>query len=163
VKVTAHIRFAADPARAFALLADEGFQEEVCRATGAVGSEVSVDQTGGGATIRTNSELPTDQFPDFLKKFVGDTVHVVRVDTWGPAAADGARDGTIVVEIKGAPVRLTGTITLRPEGAETVEDVQGDLKAAVPLVGGKIEKVVAPSIQGAVAKEQEVGLRWLAR
>jgi hypothetical protein len=87
----------------------------------------------------------------------------VRVDTWGPAAADGARDGTIVVEIKGAPVRLTGTITLRPEGAGTVEDVQGDLKAAVPLVGGKIEKVVAPSIQGAVAKEQEVGLRWLAR
>jgi hypothetical protein len=163
VKVTAQIRFAADPAATFAVLADQGFQEEVCRATGSVGTEVSVEQSADGATIRTSRELPTADFPDFVKKFVGDTVHVVRVDSWGPAAADGARDGTITVEIKGAPVRLTGTITLRADGAGTVEDVEGDLKASVPLVGGKIEKAVAPSIRGAVAKEQEVGARWLAR
>jgi hypothetical protein len=163
VKVTAQIRFAADPVATFAVLADKGFQEEVCRATGSVGTDVSIDQSGGGATIRTNRELPTADFPDFLKKFVGDTVHVVRVDTWGPAAADGARDGTITVEIKGAPVRLSGTITLRPDGAGTVEDVQGELKAGVPLVGGKIEKAVAPSIRGGVAKEEEVGARWLTR
>lgn len=161
MKVTAQIHFPADPAATFAVLVDKGFQEEVCRATGSVDTDVSIDQSGGGATIRTSRELPTDDFPDFIKKFVGDTVHVVRVDTWGPAAADGARDGTITVDIKGAPVRLSGTITLRPQGAQTVEDVQGDLKAAVPLVGGKIEKAVAPSIRGAVAKEQEVGGRWL--
>jgi hypothetical protein len=163
VKVTAQIRFAADPAATFAMLADKGFQEEVCQATGSVSTDVSIDQSAGGATIRTSRELPTEDFPDFLRKFVGDTVHVVRVDSWGAAAADGSRDGTITVEIKGAPVRLSGTITLRPDGAETVEDVQGDLKAAVPLVGGKIEKAVAPSIRGAVAKEQEVGARRLTR
>lgn len=163
MKVTAQIHFPADPAATFAVLVDKGFQEEVCRSTGAVATDVSIDQNGGGATIRTSRELPTDDFPDFIKKFVGDTVHVVRVDTWGPAAADGARDGTITVDIKGAPVRLSGTITLRPQGAQTVEDVQGDLKAAIPLVGGKIEKAVAPSIRGAVAKEQEVGARWLTR
>jgi hypothetical protein len=124
---------------------------------------VSVDESAGGATIRTTRVLPTEEFPDFVRKFVGDTVHVVRVDTWGPAAADGGRDGTIVVEIKGAPVRLAGTITLRPEGSATVQDVQSDLKASVPLVGGKIEKAVAPAIRGAVGKEEEVGARWLAR
>ena len=163
MKVTAQIRFAADPAKTFAVLMDEDFQEEVCRSTGSVGTEVSVDQTGGGATIRTSRELPTDQFPDFIKKFVGDTVHVVRVDTWGPAAADGARDGTIVVEIKGAPVRLTGTITLRPQGAETIEDVDGDLKASVPLIGGKIEKAAAPAIREAIDIEGRTAQEWLAR
>jgi len=113
--------------------------------------------------VRTTRELPTDDFPDFLRKFVGDTVRVVRVDQWAAAAADGSRDGTIVVEIKGAPVRLDGTITLRPGGPGSVESVHGDLKGSVSLIGGKVEKAVEPSIRAAVAKEEEVGGRWLAR
>jgi hypothetical protein len=163
VKVTAQIRYAADPATTFAMLLDPQFQEEVCRATGAVSQEVSVDPTPHGATIRTVRELPTADFPDFVRTFVGDTVHVVRVDTWGPAAVDGSRDGTIVVEIKGAPVRLDGTITMRPDGGGVVESVEGNLKASVPLLGGKVEKAVEPSIRSAVATEEKVGVRWLAR
>jgi Protein of unknown function (DUF2505) len=163
VKVTAQIRYAADPATTFAMLLDHGFQEQVCRETGARAFDVSVEQAGDGGTVRTTRELPTDEFPDFVRTFVGDTVQVVRVDTWGAAAADGSRRGSIVVEIKGAPVRLEGSITLRPEGAATVEDVSGDLKASVPLVGGRIEKAVEPPIRAAVAKEEQVGARWLAR
>jgi hypothetical protein len=162
VNVTAQIRYAADPATTFAMLLDRGFQEQVCRATGATGFEVDVEQLDDGGTVRTDRQLPTDQFPDFVKTFVGDIVHVVRVDTWGAAEADGSRAGTIVVEIKGAPVRLEGTLRLRPEGAATVEDVQGDLKASVPLIGGRIEKAVEPPIRSAVAKEEQVGARWLA-
>ena len=162
MKVTAQIRYAADPATTFAMLLDPAFQEAVCRATGAVDHEVSVDEAAGGATIRTSRKLPTDDFPDFIKTFVGGTVHVARVDTWGPAAADGSRDGTIVVEIKGAPVRLEGTLSLRRDGASSVEDVRGDLKASVPLIGGRIEKAVEPTIRAAVAKEEQVAARWLA-
>jgi Protein of unknown function (DUF2505) len=162
VKVTAQIRYAADPATTFAMLMDPQFQEAVCQATGAVSQEVSVDPRANGATIRTTRELPTDDFPDFIKTFVGGTVHVARVDTWGPAAADGSRDGTIVVEIKGAPVRLDGTITLRPAGGGVVQSVEGNLKASVPLLGGKVERAVEPSIRSAVATEETVGARWLA-
>ena len=162
MKVTAQIRYAADPATTFAMLLDRGFQEQVCRATGATGFSVDVEQLDDGGTVRTDRELPTDQFPDFVRTFVGDTVHVVRVDTWGAAEADGSRAGTVVVEIKGAPVRLDGTLLLRPDGAATVEDVQGDLKASVPLLGGRIEKAVEPPIRSAVATEEQVGARWLA-
>ena len=162
MKVTAQIRYAADPATTFAMLLDRGFQEQVCRATGATGFSVDVEQLDDGGTVRTDRELPTDQFPDFVRTFVGDTVHVVRVDTWGAAEADGSRAGTVVVEIKGAPVRLDGTLLLRPDGAATVEDVQGDLKASVPLLGGRIEKAVEPPIRSAVAAEEQVGARWLA-
>jgi hypothetical protein len=163
VKVTAQIRYAADPATTFAMLLDRGFQEQVCRETGARAFDVSVEPAGDGGTVRTTRELPTDEFPDFVRKFVGDTVQVVRIDSWGSAAADGSRRGSIVVEIKGAPVRLEGSITLRPDGTSTVEDVDGDLKASVPLVGGRIEKAVEPPIRAAVAKEEQVGARWLAR
>ena len=162
MKVTAQISYAADPATTFAMLLDPAFQEAVCRATGAVDHEVSVDEAAGGATIRTSRKLPTDDFPDFIKTFVGDTVNVLRVDQWGAAAADGSRDGTIVVEIKGAPVRLDGTITLRPAGTGSAESVEGNLKASVPLLGGKVEKAVEPSIRAAVATEEKVGVRWLA-
>jgi hypothetical protein len=162
VKVNAQIRYAADPATTFAMLLDRDFQEQVCRATGATGFDVAVQQAAGGGTVRTDRELPTDQFPDFVRTFVGDTVHVVRLDTWGPAAADGSRDGTLVVEIKGAPVRLEGTLSLRPDGASSVEDVRGDLKASVPLLGGRIEKAVEPPIRAAVATEERVAASWLA-
>lgn len=163
MKLTAQIRYAADPAAVFAMLTDPTFQAEVCQATGALSHSVDVQESDGGATVTTAREMPTDQFPDFVKRLVGDTVQVVRVDRWAAAAGDGGRAGTVVVEIKGAPVRLSGTLRLTGDGAATVEDVDGDLKASVPLMGGKIEKAVEPPLRAAVAKEGEIGARWLSR
>jgi hypothetical protein len=51
---------------------------------------------------------------------------------------------------------------MRPDGTGTVEDVDGDLKASVPFIGGKVEKAVGPPLRAAIAKEQEIGTRWLA-
>ena len=78
----------------------------------------------------------------------------------GPIAMD---DGTVVVvEIQSAPVRLTGSLSLGPDGAGTAEQVDGDQKASLPLVGGKIEKAAEPAIRAAIGKEQEIGRGWLA-
>ena len=49
------------------------------------------------------------------------------------AGADG-RPGTVVVEITGAPVRLTGTMRLVAEAdGSTTHHFDGDLKASVPV------------------------------
>ncbi|GAA4357820.1 DUF2505 domain-containing protein [Angustibacter luteus] len=162
MKFLADIRYDAAPDDVFAMLTDPDFQRQVCEATGAIDHSVDVEQAGGGATITTTRTLPADDLPDFVRKFVGSTLKVMRVDHWGAAGADGAREGTVVVEIQGAPVRLSGTIALAPDGAGTAERVDGDLKASVPLVGGKIEKAAEPAIRAAIAKEQELGTGWLA-
>ena len=58
---------------------------------------------------------------------------------------------------------MTGTIRLTPAGAGTLEVVELSIKVGIPLVGGKIEKLVAEMLGKALDKEHEVGQEWLAR
>ena len=164
MRLSAEIRYDADPATVFAMLVDPDFQERKCAATGALDHEVEIEEYGdGGAAIRSDRTMPTDNVPDFVRTFVGQTLTVVQVDDWQPATGDGSRDGTIVVEIKGAPVRLAGSLTLRPDGTGTRQTIDGDLKASVPIVGGRIEKAIEPALQAAIRVEQREGRAWLSR
>ncbi len=163
MRFSAEIRYDADPATVFAMLTDPDFQERKCTATGALEHEVGIEEyDDNSASIRTERVMPTDQVPDFVRTFVGQTLTVVQVDDWQAAAADGSREGTVVVEIKSAPVRLAGSMTLRPDGTGTRQTVDGDLKASVPLVGGRIEKAVEPALKAALRVEQREGRTWLA-
>jgi hypothetical protein len=163
VRLSAEIRYDADPATVFAMLADPDFQERKCAATGAIDHEVEIEEyDDGGAAIRTQRTMPTDNIPDFVRTFVGQTLTVVQVDDWQPAAADGSREGTTVVEIKGSPVRLAAAMTLGPDGAGSRQTIDGDLKASVPIVGGRIEKAIEPALQAAIRVEQREGRTWLA-
>ena len=163
MRLSAEIRYDADPATVFAMLLDPDFQERKCAATGAIDHEVEIEEyDDGGAAIRTSRTMPTDNVPDFVRTFVGQTLIVVQVDDWQAAGPDGSREGTTVVEIKGAPVRLAAALTLHPDGGGSREGIDGDLKAGVPIVGGRIEKAVEPALQAAIRVEQREGRAWLA-
>jgi Protein of unknown function (DUF2505) len=162
VRLSAEIRYDAEPATVFAMLTDADFQDRKCAATGALDHEVEIEEyDDGSAAIRTSRTMPTEQVPDFIRTFVGQTLTVLQVDDWQPPAADGSREGTVVVEIKGAPVRLAAAMTLRPDAGGTRETIDGDLKASVPLLGGRIEKAVEPALQAAIRVEQREGRAWL--
>jgi Protein of unknown function (DUF2505) len=161
VRVNAQIRYPASCENVFAMLVDRSFQERVCAATKALRYEVQIEQDAGSATITTRRELPTDSVPDFARSFVGRTLDVVRVDRWEPPAPDGSRDGTVTVEIKGAPIRMNGMLALRPDDAGSEEVIAGELKASVPLLGGKLERAAEPALMSAIRKEEEVGLLHL--
>lgn len=163
MQVTAQIPYPAPPEAVFTMLTDEAFLRQVCEATGSLETEVAVEQSGGGATITTRRVLPTNDIPDFVKRFVGETLTVVRVDSWQPAGADRSRSGTLVVDIAGAPVRLTGTLALRPDAGGAVEVVDGDLKASVPMFGGQVEKAAEPAVRAGLRTEERLGQTWLSR
>jgi hypothetical protein len=161
VKVTAQIRYPASCEAVFAMLVDSSFQERVCEATGAVHHEVTIERDGAAAVITTRRELPTDDIPEYARGFVGRTLDVVRVDRWEAPAADGSREGTISLEVQGAPIRLRGTLALRPDDGGCEEAVAGELKASVPLLGGRMEKAAEPALMSAIRKEEQVGLLQL--
>jgi hypothetical protein len=164
VRLTADIRYDAAPDAVFAMLCDEEFQARRCVATGALEHDVTVEEyDDGGVVVTAHRTMPTDQVPDFVRTFVGATLVVSEIQDWQAADAAGGREGTLVLEIKGAPVRMTGTLRLTAEGAGTVENIDCDLKASVPLVGGKIEKSVEPAIRSAIRVEEREGRSWLAR
>jgi uncharacterized protein YndB with AHSA1/START domain len=162
MKISATIEYAATPHEVFAMLADEAFQARKCAATGAQRHSVSITAQGDRTLIVSTRDLPTDDFPAFIKSMTGATLAVTETQDWGPPGPDGGRQGRLAVDIAGAPIDLTGTLSLVPGGQGSIESVEGDLKGRIPLVSGKIEKAAAPAIQSAIRVESETGKSWLA-
>jgi len=163
VRVDSQIRYEAGPAAVAAMLADPAFVERKCDAMGALERSAEVSGNSAGPFTATSSRtMPTDDFPDVARKMVGETVKIRQVDTWEAPGADGSRQGTVTVEIAGAPLKVTGRMTLRPDGAGTVQTVDGELKASMPIIGGKLEKAAHPAIMAAIRKEHQTGQKWLA-
>ncbi|WP_028050335.1 DUF2505 domain-containing protein [Cellulomonas sp. URHD0024] len=146
------------------LLSNPDYVHAKVRASGAL--EQHVDITGSADaefTVTTRRSLPTDQIPSHLRGFVGNSIDVRQVEAWEAAAADGSRIGTVVLDIAGAPVRLSGRTRLVPSGpsASTVS-YDGDLRSTLPLFGSTIENAAAGAVRAALEVEQDVARRWLA-
>lgn len=93
---------------------------------------------GDGFVIRTSRVVDVD-LPGFAKKVLKPTNTMVQVDTWGAANGDGSRDGTFAVEVKGAPVKVQGTMRVEPAGeGRTHHRIEGKVEVKVPLIGGKV-------------------------
>jgi hypothetical protein len=161
MKISHIVEFPASPDEVFDMLSEPHFQEAKCGATAAIEHAVSVELSGHRTIIKTERVLPTRGLPDYARSMVGDTLKVGETQDWGPAADDGSREGTIDLEIHGAPISLVGTVRLEPGGAGTVQHIDADLKARVPFIGGKIEKAAAPPIEAAIEIEHSTGVKWL--
>ena len=53
------------------------------------------------------------------------------------------------------------TVTVAPAGEGSVESLEGDLKASIPFLGGKIEKLAAPAIEAGFDIETMLLNEWL--
>ncbi|MFP5335550.1 MAG: DUF2505 domain-containing protein [Actinomycetes bacterium] len=163
MRVEDTIHYEATPDEVAAMLADPEFVERKLVATHAIRHEIDVTGDAAGAfTVTTRRTMPTSDLPDVAQKFVGESLDVRQVEAWEAPAADGSRAGTLVVEIVGDPMRLTGTLRLAPDAGGTTETLAGDLKASVPIIGGKLEKAAEPAFMAAIRTEHRVGREWLA-
>lgn len=149
--------------QAYALAVDPAFRAAVCEATMAIDYNVEIEETDdGGAHIVVDRTVPAD-VPDMMKKFVGDTIGVKQTEDWGPPAADGSRTADLLLELKGQPAKLTGRITLEPNGDGCRQLVAGDLTVSIPFFGKKIEPEIAKGIKAAMRAEEKTGQSWLAK
>ena len=162
MKISENVDYAATPDAVFAMLADEEFQSRKCVATGALRHSVSISKQGDRTIIVSKRDMPTDDFPSVVKNMVGATLAITETQDWGPPDSEGSRQGTLTVDIADAPIDLQGTLSLAPGGQGTVETVEGDLKARIPMLGGMIENAASPAIRSAIRVENETGRAWLA-
>lgn len=163
MQITETIDYAATPAQVFAMLSDQAFQDRKCVATGATEHVATVTSEGERTIVTAKRSMPTQDLdlPSFIN--LGPSLAVTEIQDWGPASADGSRQGTVSVALADLPLKLTGTLGLAPSGAGTTETIKADLKASIPLLGGKIEKTAAPAIVSAIRVERECGEAWLAQ
>ena len=151
------LRYDAPPEAVFAMLGEAVFREQVCEAQHTTEATAEVDGMDDTMTVTVDQRRPADGIPSFARKFVGDTIHIRQHEEWHSAT-----DASLDVSVPGKPGHLKGTITLRPDGDGTVETVSGEIKVHVPLVGGKLEGLIAELLDHALRTEQRVGRIWLA-
>lgn len=139
-----------------ALAANPDFRSAVAAQQHALRSEITVSPTGDGQKIRYEYAHGTERVPSFAKKLVGDEIPIIQEESWRGAKAD------VVISIPGKPGDMRGTITLEQRGADVAQIVDLTVKVGIPLVGGKIEDLVAGLLTKAARAENKVGVKWLA-
>lgn len=155
-KFNAEFTFNTDAENAFGLISDPAYQKEKNEKTG--GSDVEADRTdldNGGVQIVVSRTLPAE-VPSFAKKLVGETIETVQTDTWDPANDDGSRTGRTEIEFKGSPMSVKGDYKIANDGDGSKMTMNFEAKASVPLIGGKIEKVVVEQTNRSVEAEQKI-------
>ena len=103
-----------DVAAAFKLCTEQKSQEQVYAKLG--GSDLRIKREGRAPNVqlRISRRMPANP-PAAIRRLVPSTNEVSHVEKW---SADGdAHAADIVVEIKGVPVKITGSKVLRPEKA----------------------------------------------
>lgn len=156
MKFTHRAEYPATPEVVFAQLLDPEFQDAKCDATTTGTWEADVSTIGDRTVITTERVLPTDQLPEMARSFVGDTLTIVEVQTWGPPEADGSRTADLNLHVKGAPMTLKGSVRLSPNGSGSIHEVVGELRAGVPLIGGRLEKAASEPLMFAARTETDL-------
>jgi hypothetical protein len=138
------------------MLMDVGFREQVCDAQHALRKTVTVDQDGGGMKVVVDTVRAAQGIPGFAKRFVGDEIQLVQTERWSDI-----ENAVVEVVIPGKPGQMSGTLALRESGGTTTETVEMEIRVSIPLVGGKIESLIADLLLKALKVENAVGRRYL--
>ena len=153
-KLSKTLVYDASAAAVTAMLDDPAFREAVLARQKVLRGSVDID--GDVATIE--QVRSADDIPSFARKFVGDEIVIVQTETWtSPTSA------RIEIAIPGKPGEAVGTLELVESGGTTTETVALSVTVRIPLLGGKIEGLIADMVEIALDREHEVGVEWLAR
>jgi hypothetical protein len=56
---------------------------------------------------------------------------------------------------------MSGGQSLTQSGADVLQRIDLDVKVSIPLVGGKVEDLIAGFVRKAFDAENKVGVKWL--
>ena len=156
MKFRHELSYDAPPDRVFAMLADPDFRRASCEAMEVISADVQLDRDGDGFHLVIDQQQNTKDLPGFARTFAGESTQAIQREVWL-----GSTTGSLSIESPGKPASATGTIRLEPAGAGTTEVVELDIKVKVPLIGGKLEKLMAEKVAAGMDLEHSVGITWL--
>jgi hypothetical protein len=139
-----------------AMVLAPAYWDTVAQATGALSSKTTLTESGSSVELVTDEQQKVVGVPGFAKKFVGESTRSIKTLRW---TGDNA---SFVVETPGKPTSLSGTASITAAGSSTTLRYDLDVKASVPLIGGKLEKLVADLTVEGFDKEHAAGVAWLA-
>ena len=159
MKFRHELSYDAPPDKVYAMLASPAFRRQACAAMDVISADVQVDPDPGGGdgfSLVIDQLQNTKDLPAFARTFAGDSTRAVQREVWLSKES-----GNLSIEAPGKPTSASGTIRLEPDGTGTKEVVELEIKVRVPLIGGKLEKLMADKVASGMDVEQTVGVIWL--
>lgn len=144
----------------FSALVDETYLKDRLKALGGRDADlVSFSDEGGTVSYQLKQGVAAEHLPSVARNLLGGDLVIQRVESWTEAG----RTGTVEVTITGVPGRLDGTFTLAEHaGGGSELTLAGQVKVSIPLVGGKLEKMICEQVSVLLDKENEFTTEWLA-
>jgi hypothetical protein len=141
----------------FAMFGDPAYREAVSVYQHVKDFSCDITPTDAGMNVRVEQAHGTERIPGFAQRLVGDEIRFIQDETWASSAA-----AAIHVTIPGKPGDLSGTETLVQSGEDVVQSIDLAVKVSMPLVGGKLEDLIAGFVGRVFEAENKVGVKWLA-
>jgi hypothetical protein len=161
MQIRHELRYDAAVDDVYAMLGEEDFRRQVGEAMDVAGQEVTIEPTGDrGMHVRIDMLQRTSGLPRFATRIVGDRIRVIQSEGW--SVAEDGYVAALDLEIPGRPGHIKGRTTLRSHGTGTVEAFEGDVVIHVPLVRGRVERLVEGLFTEGMDTEQRLGARWLS-
>ncbi|SEQ66968.1 Protein of unknown function [Solimonas aquatica] len=137
--------FDAAPEVVMRMFGDRRYFERKYAALGFTRIEVLEHESQGSRfRIKVRYDTSNDiELPDFARKFLPEVVTVVQQDSWNLDS----RKGQLQFELKTVPIKIGAQMELQAQGAGCVNLIRWDLSCGLPLIGGKLERLLLSDIQ----------------
>lgn len=150
-----------DVETAWTAITSDGFTEQVASQVGTDDHQTSLTRGSDDVVVVSSRALPQD-IPGPLGKVIPSGLRPTQTDVWQADPRDGARHATWTVVSPGVPIRIGGRIRLEPTDSGCRRIVDGDATVKVPMIGGKLESMVADLTRKQAEAEGDAIARLLA-
>ncbi|HVN41781.1 MAG TPA: DUF2505 domain-containing protein [Steroidobacteraceae bacterium] len=120
---------------AFKLCTDQKSQETLYPTLGGTDHKIKREGRAPNVRLKISRRLPTNP-PAMLRKLVPATNDVSHTEEWGAEGEGYACK--LAVDIKGVPVKITGTKSLQPEKGGCSVEWNMEITSGIPLLGGML-------------------------
>ncbi|MCS7483044.1 DUF2505 domain-containing protein [Umezawaea endophytica] len=143
----------------FQALVDERYLRDRLAVLGGTDAQlVSFSSANGKTSYQLKQGVPAEHLPSVAKSLLGGDLVIHRTEVWTAAGTT----GTVEVTLNGVPGRLDGTIVLAGDAGGSRTTLTGQVKVSIPLMGGKLEAMIAEQVSALLDKENEFTTEWLA-
>jgi len=147
--------------RLLAIFTDPSFVVRKYQGQGASNIETgSSEQVGSRFRITVSRDVPVEvDVPSFARSLVPAAITLVQTDIWDT----GTGKGSLAIEFQGMPVTLNCDMTLEArEDGGTHHVLDFDIRVSVPLIGKKLEELLASDLRMKFGKDTEVSKALIA-
>ncbi len=117
---------------------------------------------GPRARIALRQGVGVEFLPSVVRRFTGEDLVLDRVEQWHPRDA-GGWSVAVEVTVRGLPGSISGSQELTDTGpGRSALVLRGTTRVPVPMVGSRIESVVAEQVDVLLGSETQFTRRWLA-